>query len=93
MSVINLTDDGTTSYDEHPTWSPDGKRLAFVAGFTGTPAKRTSSRWNPKAPDQTFNLADSDHPLPSFGLVPISELAWSPDGTKIVFVRGGELRQ
>ena len=41
----------------------------------------------PEGPDQTFNLATQITHFP-LGLVPIGELAWSPDGSKIAFERG-----
>ena len=33
VNVTNLTANGDTSIDEKPVWSPDGKKLAFVARF------------------------------------------------------------
>lgn len=83
---FNLTDNGTTSYDEDPTWSPDGKHLAFVAKFLGTSEENIYSM-EPEGPDQTFNLATQVTHFPA-GLVPTGEIAWSPDGSKIAFVRG-----
>ena len=33
-AVTNLTDNGATSFDEKPIWSPDGNKVAFVSNFT-----------------------------------------------------------
>ena len=86
-AVTNLTDNGTTSYEKDPVWSPDGKRLAFVAEFKGSSEENIYSM-EPEGPDQTFNLATQITHFP-LGLVAIGELAWSPDGSKIAFERGG----
>lgn len=86
--VVNLTSNGTTSYDEEPTWSPDGKRLAFVAKFTGKfPPETNIYTMEPDAPGQTINVAVQVTHFTN-GAVPTGELAWSPDGSKIAFVRG-----
>lgn len=86
--VFNLTDNGTTSYESDPIWSPDGKRLAFVARFTGKfPPEENIYSMEPEGPEQTFNAAVQVTHFTN-GLVATNDLAWSPDGTKIAFVRG-----
>ncbi|MBS1895561.1 MAG: PD40 domain-containing protein [Actinobacteria bacterium] len=86
--VVNLTANGTTSYDEDPTWSPDGKRLAFVARFTGKfPPETNIYTMEPDAPGQTVNAAVQVTHFTN-GSVATGDIAWSPDGTKIAFVRG-----
>lgn len=84
-AVFNLTDNGPTSYESDPVWSPDGKRLAFVAQFT-SPASEDIYTMEPEGADQTFNLATQ---VTHFsGVTPITEIAWSPDGSKIAFRYG-----
>ena len=88
-TVTNLTDDGTTSYEEDPVWSPDGKKVAFVAKFISKfPQEENIYTMEPEAPEQGFNIATQITHFTN-GLVATNELAWSPDGSKIAFVRGG----
>jgi Tol biopolymer transport system component len=87
-AVFNLTDNEATSYDQDPVWSPDGKRLAFVAEFTQKfPQEENIYTMEPEGPGQTFNAAVQITHFTN-GLSPTREIAWSPDGTKIAFVRG-----
>lgn len=87
-AIFNLTDNEATSYDQDPVWSPDGKRVAFVAEFTKQfPQEENIYTMEPEAPGQTFNGAIQITHFTN-GLSPTRELAWSPDGSKIAFVRG-----
>lgn len=86
--VFNLTDNGATSYDEDPVWSPDGKRVAFVARFTSQfPPQTNIYTMEPEAPGQTFNAAVQITHFTN-GEVSTGSIAWSPDGSKLAFVRG-----
>jgi len=86
--VFNLTDNDATSYDEDPVWSPDGKRVAFVARFTSQfPPQTNIYTMEPEAPGQTFNAAVQITHFTN-GEVPTGSIAWSPDGSKLAFVRG-----
>ncbi len=68
----------TTSlaYDDQPTWSPDGKTLAFMSDRDGNFELFTMPGVGGIPTRITNNLAADGFP------------AWSPDGTRIAFVRG-----
>ncbi len=89
-AVTNLTDNGPTSYDQTPIWSPDGKKVAFVSDF-GQPSH---GKWNifvmePGAAGQAVNLATQ---ITHYGAEKqIEELAWSPDGSRIAYMRGNNI--
>ena len=83
-AVTNLTDNGETSIDEKPIWSPDGKKVAFISNFGG--GTQNLFVMEPEAPDQGFNLAVQVTHFVSG--VPIEEPVWSPDGTRLAFVYG-----
>jgi TolB protein len=65
-----------------PTWSPDGERIAFVAGPPWEPKSQ-----EPPGPPQ-IHVLDVDggtlRRLSSFDLGP-RDLAWSPDGASLAF--------
>lgn len=87
-AAVNLTFNGATSYDEEPVWSPDGTKLAFVATRNDVPpATPNIFVMDPNAPGQTINVATQVTHYAN-GNVPLGELAWSPDGSKIAFARG-----
>lgn len=60
----------------HPTWSPDGKRIAFV-GADGNPSKVAAIYVVRSSGGETAKLVDL--PSWSFGL------DWSPDGRRLAF--------
>lgn len=87
-AVTNLTDNGSTSYDEKPIWSPDGKKVAFVSDFTKSAhGERNVFVMEPGAAEQAVNLATQITPYTS-GAKRIEDLAWSPDGSRIAYTRG-----
>ena len=87
-AVTNLTDNGSTSYDEKPIWSPDGKKVAFVSDFTKSGhGEKNVFVMEPGAAEQAVNLAIQITPYSS-GAKAIDELAWSPDGSRIAYTRG-----
>jgi len=85
-AVTNLTDNGETSIDEKPVWSPDGKKVAFISNFGVGGSTRNLFVMEPEAPEQGFNLAVQVTHFTSG--VPIEEPVWSPDGTRLAFVLG-----
>jgi Tol biopolymer transport system component len=70
-----LLADGPDPWNEHPTWSPDGTRIAYHSG-TGNFPSFTLWAINSDGSDQV----QLTH-LPPGALYP----AWSPDGAKIAF--------
>ena len=88
-SVVNLTDNGSKSYDEHPVWSSDGKRVAFVGTnpeneadrtqniYVMEPGKGEASNIALQLTFYTGNVYGND----------INYLAWSSDGTRIAYSR------
>jgi Tol biopolymer transport system component len=86
--VTNLTDNGETSIDEKPIWSPNGKKVAFISNFGAGSSTRNLFVMEPEAPEQGFNLAVEVTHFTSG--VPIEEPVWSPDGTRLAFVYGNQ---
>ncbi|MDP2773472.1 MAG: DPP IV N-terminal domain-containing protein [Nocardioides sp.] len=70
---VQLTDGSTA--DAHPTWSPDGTRIAFV---------RSQQIWTMDADgtDQALFHADGGWAM--------GQPEWSPDGTSIAFTRSDQ---
>lgn len=88
-SVVNLTDNGSKSYDEHPVWSPDGKKVAFVGGNPDNEADRTQNIYvmEPgKGEASNIALQLTFYTGNVYGN-DINYLTWSPDGTRIAFSR------
>ena len=63
--VTNLTDNGTTSLDGAPSWSPDGTQVAFVSTFGG--GRANIFVMQPDAPGDAINLATQLTHYPNTG--------------------------
>jgi Tol biopolymer transport system component len=85
-AVTNLTDNGETSIDEKPIWSPDGRKVAFISNFGVGGSTRNLFVMEPEAPEQGFNIAVQVTHFKAGE--PIEEPVWSPDGTRLAFVLG-----
>ena len=73
-------------WDGPPEWSPNGKKLVFVMGQyddVGTLLSKDVWKANADGSERTrlAHLSEADP----------TGVAWSPDGTKIAFVRDGEV--
>src|SRR4051794_38554503 len=89
-AITNLTDNGNKAFEEEPVWSPSGDRVAFVSHETGK--DRNIFVMRPDAPGESVNLATQLTHYAENGS--ISELVWSPDGTKLAYEREqGAFRQ
>lgn len=87
-AVTNLSDNGATSFDEKPIWSPDGTKVAFVSDFTSTGrGEKQVFVMSTTATGQDVNLATQITHFPTESK-PIDDLAWSPDGSRIALTRG-----
>ena len=72
--------------DEHPSWSPDGQRIAFVRAAPAEPGRpHDTNVWVMDARAGATPRRLTDFLGPDDG-----PLAWSPDGRTIAFTRGDE---
>ncbi|HQZ37987.1 MAG TPA: S9 family peptidase [Vicinamibacterales bacterium] len=74
-----LGGDGDTASE--PTFSPDGRRLAFV-GRIAAGSGLIVANADGSGPQIIAPVEGTNHPLPSSGV----RLAWSPDGTRLAFI-------
>lgn len=82
--VRQLTPDKDGRSLSQPTWSPDGRQLAYVDGESVQSA--VPSRYG-----DLFVIGDDGSEVRRLTRGPVSDPDWSPDGREIVFVRGENL--
>jgi Tol biopolymer transport system component len=68
-------------YGQMPSWSPDGKKLAYVGSYLDP----KTDNYEPRLYVMNANRSGR-HRLPI--TLGVADPAWSPDGTKIAFVGG-----
>ena len=82
--VRQLTPDKEGRSLSQPTWSPDGRQLAYVDGESVQSA--VPSRYG-----DLFVIADDGSGTRRLTTGPVSDPDWSPDGREVTFVRGKNL--
>jgi Tol biopolymer transport system component len=85
-AVTNLTDNGSTSFESTPVWSPDGTKLACISTFGS--GERNVFVMEPDAQGQAINQATQLTFYAYDGSnAYLTDPVWSRDGTKIAFER------
>jgi Tol biopolymer transport system component len=80
----NLT--GSPSTDQHPTWSPDGRKIAFASNRDGAHMDIWVMNADGSSPVNLTPLPDSSGSGEAG-----TEPAWSPDGTRIAYNYQGDV--
>ena len=81
-TITRLTN--TDSFDEYPSWSPDGTKIAFASRIESGYLSYQIYSMNADGTNQT-RLTNNDTLDCSLGDCIDKHPSWSPDGTKIVF--------
>lgn len=86
-NVVNLSNNGSSSGEGYPFWSPDGSKVGFTSNFK--PPNTTGAEnlfvMDPNAPGQAINVAVQ---LTNYTSGTTREAVWSPDGSKVAFEHG-----
>lgn len=78
-----LTHDRRNADNSSPTYSPNGRQIAYISNRTGTPQIWTMDAADGLSAEQAVPVSFDDKSRPLDTYSP----AWSPDGTRIVFAR------
>ena len=80
--LVNLTPDPIDTNANRPAWSPDGTLVAF---HTNEPNTAHANIWTVPQGDGTGNNFDQITGASNTGTDSDTRVAWSPDGTQMVF--------
>jgi TolB protein len=78
---------GGSAFEVHPVWSPDSTRVAFIRFPAPPPAPDAGGPANVYVTTLATGETSAVTSYPTVELAPITTVAWSPDGRKLLYVR------